>query len=310
MNALARLRIQHFRLLQAMGESATLHQAAERVRITQSAASKLLRDLEHAFDAHLFDRGRNGIRPTAGGQALLERTTRLLNDVEIAAQEQSRIREGGSALIRIGGLPIALVTLMPLIFGRCRATWPGLMLQTREATARQLGEDVLNGVVDCGLGRVNAAESATASDRPLVQDLLRPAELVVAARSSHPLARARRIEPEALLQHEWVVPPPGTVTRAALAEALQRVGLPLPPTALESDASFGTLLSFVREFGLLALVPGAVAERQGFGGGIRVLPVALDFRLPPLAFLCRRDRVDEPSLSRFRALVRAVGQPD
>jgi DNA-binding transcriptional LysR family regulator len=303
LNRISRLRIQHLRLICVIGESETLSQAAERLQLTQSAASKMLRDVENAFGVRLFERGRTGARPTAGGRALVLRVSRLLHDIEAARQEQAQIARGMSVLLRIGGLPVALVTLMPAVFALCRQRWPGLLLQTREATARQLVVDVLNGIVDCGLGRIYPADQIEESESRLIQDRLRPEEIVIVASLDHPLASDERPTMAALLSHDWILPPPGTVTRAAFALALQQLGLALPRAVLESDASFGTILSYVREFGLLALMPQTVALREAGLGTVRVLPVALEVRLPPLAFVCLRARAEEPDIARFRRIV-------
>lgn len=46
---LLRLRLQHLRMLVALSESVSIDAAAQRMHLTQSAASKLLGDMERAF---------------------------------------------------------------------------------------------------------------------------------------------------------------------------------------------------------------------------------------------------------------------
>lgn len=300
---LARLRIQHLRLVRAIGACSTMHEAAEQLHLTQSAASKMLREVEAALGTRLFERGRTGAHPTPAGRALVHRAVRLLQDLEAARQEQAEIGRGMSVLLRLGGLPVAMVTIVPKVFEHCLRHWPTLLLQTREATARQLVRDVLNGVVDCGLGRVHPDDHIAGAETQLVQDRLGAEEIALVASRTHPIARRQRVTLESALRHEWILPPAGTVSRTALTQMLQERSLPLPRARMESDASFGTLLNYVRDFGLLALMPRSVALKEAARGTISVLRVPLDLQLPPMSLLCLRNRADEPDLARFRSIV-------
>ncbi len=50
-----RLRLKHWSLLSALGETATLNQAALRISVTQPSATKMLSDIEAAFGFALAD---------------------------------------------------------------------------------------------------------------------------------------------------------------------------------------------------------------------------------------------------------------
>ena len=64
----------------AAAESGSIARAAERCRLAPSAASKRLSDLEAALGAPLLERHNRGVRPTAAGQALLQRSRGLLEE--------------------------------------------------------------------------------------------------------------------------------------------------------------------------------------------------------------------------------------
>jgi DNA-binding transcriptional LysR family regulator len=59
-------------------EEGSLHRAAARLRISQPALSRQMQALEHELGGRLLERMATGVRPTAGGQALAERTRVLL----------------------------------------------------------------------------------------------------------------------------------------------------------------------------------------------------------------------------------------
>ena len=87
------------------------------------------------------------------------RAARLSATSKRRAREQSLFQQGATAaLLRVGGLPLALATLMPEVLHRCRGEWPELVLQLREATGRQFLRDIQAGIVDCGLGRLGSED--------------------------------------------------------------------------------------------------------------------------------------------------------
>jgi DNA-binding transcriptional LysR family regulator len=306
-----RLRLQHLRMLMALGASVSVQEAARRMHLTQSAASKLLGDVERAFGSKLFDRGRLALHATPAGRALLRRAERLIRDVEAAGTEQSLFRQGATAtLLLVGGLPLALATLMTEVLHRCRNEWPELVLQLREATGRQLLRDIQGAIVDCGLGRIGSEDPVEYGAADLQLDELTQEELVIVARPDHRLANRRRIQPGELHGFEWITPAMGSTAYSTFAAALQREGLGVPRPAVECDASFGTILAFIERFGFLGLLPRTIAVRHAAAGNLKVLKLSMQIRLPPIAFICRRDRADSAEIVRIRRIVRAAaGRP-
>lgn len=59
-----RLKLRHLQLFIALDELRNLHRAAERLGMSQPAASKLLGELENQLGLVLFDRHPRGIAPT------------------------------------------------------------------------------------------------------------------------------------------------------------------------------------------------------------------------------------------------------
>jgi LysR family transcriptional regulator of gallate degradation len=251
------------------------------------------------------------LHATQAGTALVQRAARLIRDVEAARTEQSLFQEGSTAtLLRVGGLPLALATLMTDVLVRCRGEWPELVLQLREATGRQLLRDIQGGSVDCGLGRIGQEDPIEYGSADLQLDELAQEQLVVVARSDHRLANRRRIHAGELHAFEWITPATGSTAYATFAAALQQDGLAVPRAAVECDASFGTIIAYIERFNFLGLLPRTIALRNAATANLRVLKLAMQMRLPPIAFICRRDRADSAEIARFHRIVReAAGKP-
>ena len=102
--AVSRLKLRQLRLLVAVGQYGSIQHAARELRISQPAATKLIKDLELDFEVKLFDRTNRGVVPTAHGDALIRHGKLILAQVSNAAQELDDLSEGSSGRVVIGTL--------------------------------------------------------------------------------------------------------------------------------------------------------------------------------------------------------------
>jgi len=98
---LRRLRMKHFLLLSELGRHGTLGAASEALALTQPALSKMLREIELAFGARLFERGRRGVEPNTLGRAAIRHARTMIGEVGLLADELQAMDSGASALLRI-----------------------------------------------------------------------------------------------------------------------------------------------------------------------------------------------------------------
>ena len=84
------LEIRHLRSLQAIYETGSLAQAAERLCVTQSALSHQIKSLEHYFDVPLYLRKHKPLRLTTAGEQLLQLAQQILPQM---AKAESRLRQ-------------------------------------------------------------------------------------------------------------------------------------------------------------------------------------------------------------------------
>src|SRR5215212_1169062 len=86
--------MRHLRLVLAVAEERTLTRAAARLRLTTSALSHQLRQLEALAGASIFHRDGRSMRATAAGETLAEAARNALSVVQNA---EERLRRGGAA---------------------------------------------------------------------------------------------------------------------------------------------------------------------------------------------------------------------
>jgi epsilon-lactone hydrolase len=94
--------LRHLRAFVAVAEELNFSRAADRLFISQPALSRQIRGLEQLVGCQLLKRSTHQVELTVAGEALLERSRRLLNDVDAAVS--AALAVGGEHLARIARL--------------------------------------------------------------------------------------------------------------------------------------------------------------------------------------------------------------
>src|SRR5713101_7276756 len=70
-------------------EEGSLHRAAARLNLSQSALSRQMQALEHELGGKLLERNSTGVRPTLGGHAMAAKVRALLGNYDSANSHYS-----------------------------------------------------------------------------------------------------------------------------------------------------------------------------------------------------------------------------
>jgi DNA-binding transcriptional LysR family regulator len=163
--------------------------AAKKLHRTQPAVSQAIRRLEESVGDRLFDRSsRNGTLTQAGAllQDYANRLLRLAADAEVAVRELQEVRRGR---VVVGANEAAVHLLLPHL-QRFAAAHPHVLVEVRRMPSRQVGGEILNRAIDCGVLTFQPLEKGLQT-LPLGTD-----ELVMLAHPKHPLAGRRRVSLE------------------------------------------------------------------------------------------------------------------
>src|SRR5918999_6602909 len=82
-----RLKLRDLRLLDAVVQWKSMAKAAAHLNLTQPAVSKAISELEHTLGVRLVDRSRQGVEPTAHGQALIKRGIVIFDELRQGVSE-------------------------------------------------------------------------------------------------------------------------------------------------------------------------------------------------------------------------------
>ena len=260
----------------------SLTQAAEKLHLTQSAASQLTQQLEEQLGVRLFDRTARSLRPTEAADAAIDLVERILRDTE---QLKSRMRghaERREGTVRFACTPSFAATVAPPVLKDFQDAHAGLRFVMHDATPEKVMELVLGESVDFGI-LMRIEERADADYRLLHSD-----SLSVIFREDSPLASLECVRWKDLA-NEKVIAIDG--------------GSGLPGLIQETFAAQGE--SFEPAYGFSYLQTAVAMTAQGLG--VLLLPGYLAKGFPPGHNLVAQQLV-EPVVPRHLYLLTKKGR--
>ncbi|MEP6885928.1 MAG: LysR family transcriptional regulator, partial [Gammaproteobacteria bacterium] len=99
---LPKLEIRHFRMLQAMAQTASVTRAASLLGLTQSALSHQIREAERRWGSPLFTRSGKRLQMTKAAKVLSEEAGLILAQIERAEADIGKVGTDVQHIVRIG----------------------------------------------------------------------------------------------------------------------------------------------------------------------------------------------------------------
>ncbi len=125
--------------------------AAARLRISQSAVSHAIRQLERELDVELLQRRQGRVELSDIGRQLLPRMRGMLGLAETVRQEAADARGMRQGTLRIGSFgPTSSMRLLPAILARYRAQYPGIEIHIDEGPDRLVLQWLQDRRIDVG----------------------------------------------------------------------------------------------------------------------------------------------------------------
>jgi DNA-binding transcriptional LysR family regulator len=295
----SRLKARQMIFLVHLDEQRSVLKAAEACGMTQPAASKLLRELEEAFDVRLFDRHARGIEPTWFGEVLVRHARAVLSEISLAQQEIAALKGGLAGQAAIGTVLSPGTSLVPQAIELAKRRRPGLRISVDVDYSRPLVRRLLQGDLDIVIGRVMDCDRA----EELQFEPLADEQHAVVAGASHPLATKRTLTLADLVDQAWVLPQPGSVLRDRLISVFVEMGLP-PPTNLVETTSVPVITSLLRDSDMVAVMALDVVQPYCQAGVLKVLIPSLVLPLGLFGIITHRNRQVSPGAQVLLAALR------
>jgi DNA-binding transcriptional LysR family regulator len=278
----------------AVAELAHFTRAGERLGLSQSSVSTLVRELEANLGLRLFDRHTRMLRLTQAGAEMLPLARKALADLDSVFGSSRALRTLGRGSVTVAAASLQAALLMPRVIKAFCIEYPGVEVKVFDVTEYEVIEKLRAGEVDFGLGSALAMQDIVA--RPLTTDTF-----VAVMPADHPLASQAEVSWRGLQDLPLIGPPPGNAVREQLDQALAREGIAL--TRSYEVALPLTILGMV-EGGLGIAVMTSAMSRLAVALGLQTRDVVDPVIRREMSLLFHADRTLSPAAQVFSDLLR------
>lgn len=288
------MNLHHLRVFHAAAQAGGVTAGAERLNISQPAASREIRALEDRLGIALLDRGGRSMALTEAGRVLNTYAERIFALEAAALAELQELAGLSRGHLTVGASNTIGNHLLPPVLAEYHARHPRieatLLIGNSEEVAAGVLEDRLAlGFVEGPVEDERFAAMAVGRDR-----------IVAAAGPGHALTLGGGIVAADLADGIAFAREPGSGTRATVDRAYERLGLRFRPALTLGSAE--ALLRLLRAGGI-AWVPRLSVAEDLRAGRLVELPVA-DLSIErPLTMIRRRDRTPGPAVAAFLAML-------
>ena len=279
-----RFTLRQLEIFTTIAKTQNVSRAADRLAMSQSAASSALVELERSFERPLFDRIGKSLHLNAAGEGLLPLAEGLL--------AQARDVEAYLGGERLGPLVIgATLTignyLATLIVADYMRQHPGAPVRLHVANTDAVVERLLR--FECDLGLIEGE----VSHPDLIVEPWLDDELVIFCAPHHPLAGQAVVDNAALAGQGWILREHGSGTRSQFDQVVGRL---LPQCRIQLELEHTEAIKRAVESGLGIGCLSRLALREAFRRGSLVEIPAPQFDLRR-RFLVVRHRLRQPGLA-------------
>ena len=294
------LNTRRLQLFVALARDRHMPSTASAFGISQPAVSSAMRVLECGSGITLFHRSPRGVQLTPEGEIFLLHVRRALNALRHVRDDVAALHGNIQGTVTVGALPLGRTRMLPAAIARMSALHPGVRVVTDESAYESLLADLRAGDVDFILGALRENDADTA--RGLASERLMAEDMVVLARSGHPLAQQKDLSVSDLRNAQWIVSHMQSPARGLFEAQFKRLKLKPPIPSVET-----TDLAMIR--GLLMgtdMIAAAFAQQLHYeiaSGQLAVLDVPLSGSRLETGLTLRVDSAPSPAA---RALIDAI----
>ncbi|MDH6622628.1 LysR family nitrogen assimilation transcriptional regulator [Streptomyces sp. LBL] len=219
--AVRTLDVKQLKALITVAEVGSVTRAAELLHLVQPAVTRQIRTLEEELGVPLFERTRQGMRPTEAGAIMVDRARRALNELERARAEVQPAPGVVTGIVTVGLLESVSDLLAESLVSAVARDHPGIELRLITAYSGHLQQWLDDGDLDLTL-LYNLDSTPSLNARPLVRERLwavAPAAAGLRADRPVPFAEAAA--------HPLIMPASGHALRSLIDAAAARAGADL-----------------------------------------------------------------------------------
>ncbi|MEM7079306.1 MAG: LysR family transcriptional regulator [Pseudomonadota bacterium] len=278
--------IENLETLVALSKAGTMMEASTALRISQSAVSKRIANLERYYDRKLIERHGRRVVLTSHGTQLVERVTPLLSELRSVFLEDNALRKGR---IILGVSEAILSSWGPRLFSSVCEALPGVELELHAQRSPVVLDRLRSGEYMVGV-----CTGSPDADTDLVSEVIREEPMVIIPSGLAPLTYFVG-EPLQVITIEsrsgaW----------ASIEEDMSRLRL---QRAVSLESFFAVAQMAIAGFGH-GLVPAGVARTLGVDEDV-LIELSMEGLTRPVRFVARKSMFGRSLIRSFYSEVRA-----
>jgi len=231
------LKLRQLRLLVALDNERKLQLAAERLNITQSAASKMLAEIEALARVPLFERTARGVEPTAYGSILIRGGKSVLADLDQVTDEFAGYKSGELGTVSVGTVAKPSIDLVVDVIQYLGEKLNRVNISLDVSTSPPLITRLLALEFDFVVARIPAG----IDPRQFDYFEIGAEEAVLLVRAEHPLAGRETVELEDMADQQWICQPRESFMRQALERLFMSRGVTPPRRVINTESFFASV---------------------------------------------------------------------
>jgi len=171
----------------AVADLGRFNLAANELKLTQSAISILIKELETGLNIRLFDRHTRMVSLTTAGREFLPQARKVIEDLELAIGNIYDLATLQRGRVTIAAAIVLAATLLPPVIARFVKRYPDISVQVRDMPEEEIRPALKRNEADLGIGTIST------DDQEIQTSLLMRDSLMLICRSDHRLARNSRV---------------------------------------------------------------------------------------------------------------------
>ena len=148
------IKLEQYRIFNAVAAAGSISKAAENLYMTQSAVSQTIKQLEKSLDTTLFVRSSRGVALTAEGEMLHSYSLQALQTLNAAEARLRSMKALNEGELRIGASDTISDHYLLPVLEKFRRMYPRIRIQVVNRVTAEAAMLVKSGKIDIGFGNL------------------------------------------------------------------------------------------------------------------------------------------------------------
>ncbi len=286
--------LRQLRAFLAVATEGHFTRAADKLDVSQSTISTLIRELESNLGLRLFDRHTRALRLTLAGEEIVPLARKSLADLDHALDNLSQLKALSRGRVAIAASSLQAALILPHLIQVFAKEHPGIVVTVYDVPQPEVLELVRAGEADFGIG----TESGSRHD--LATQVVGADTFIAVLPPGHPLGKKSELTWRDLAPVPIIGSRAGNPLREQLDQALMREGIALTRS---HEVSLPLTIVGMVQAGMGIAVMTTTVSKLAASFGLTVKKVTRPVITRQVSLLFHADRSLSPAAQKFRELL-------